>query len=449
MSTKRKRVSKKSKKSWRKNVDISDVDNFIQDQLLQERLGVNYSEQNDEDLFEIDTTGNEEYVCIDNKAGKIVEPEKPKSDVENYPPSMRLRETKLPKCFEILEKRTAVPAAIAVKKGVKPSRLRHKGLRRKLEVQSETSLKKKEKKPGVLFNYDVWSKETETEKKIDDNWLTSDTVRHTLQNTGLHKKQIPKTIFVKPSLLPAVEVPHPGLSYNPSLRDHNDILSKVAEKELEIIKEEKHLNRVTRNMFSQVTREKMEKDWLSEMTVGLTMTKEESDIDDGEQYKALNPPVRNKKKTLQKRRKQKEALKLKEKLKNQKIEKKKLSDIYKLRIFNESISKKEQRIMKNIEKRKEKKLQRPYKTKSLSQIKYKEPELDFLLPDELSGNLRNIKPEGNLLFERFKSLQKRNILQPTIKRHVSRSKGKAYEREHTKMGWEKMESQMNKRSKKK
>lgn len=35
----KKRVSKKSKASWRKHVDIKDVDEFLDDKRLQERLG--------------------------------------------------------------------------------------------------------------------------------------------------------------------------------------------------------------------------------------------------------------------------------------------------------------------------------------------------------------------------------------------------------------------------
>lgn len=36
---KRKRVSKKSKLSWRKHVNIADVEEFLEDQRLEERLG--------------------------------------------------------------------------------------------------------------------------------------------------------------------------------------------------------------------------------------------------------------------------------------------------------------------------------------------------------------------------------------------------------------------------
>lgn len=36
---KKKRVSKKSKTAWRKHCDIADVEEFLEDQRLEERLG--------------------------------------------------------------------------------------------------------------------------------------------------------------------------------------------------------------------------------------------------------------------------------------------------------------------------------------------------------------------------------------------------------------------------
>lgn len=47
------------------------------------------------------------------------------------------------------------------------------------------------------------------------------------------------------------------------------------------------------------------------------------------EYKPINPPVKNKKKDHKARRKQKEQLVEKERLKRKKVDKKKISDIYK------------------------------------------------------------------------------------------------------------------------
>ncbi|XP_008482652.2 ribosome biogenesis protein NOP53 [Diaphorina citri] len=52
--TARKRVSKKLKKSWRKNCDTTDVDQFLDNKRLEERLGKAFSERPNEALFTID-----------------------------------------------------------------------------------------------------------------------------------------------------------------------------------------------------------------------------------------------------------------------------------------------------------------------------------------------------------------------------------------------------------
>ena len=47
----------------------------------------------------------------------------------------------------------------------------------------------------------------------------------------------------------------------------------------------------------------------------------------------------------------------------------------------------------------------------ISSCKYEDAEIDLKLSDELTGNLRTLKPEGNILMDRYKSLQKRNIIE--------------------------------------
>lgn len=52
---KRKRVSKKTKTSWRKNIDIEDVNDFLESSRLEERIG-QVSDKPDDELFVIDKT---------------------------------------------------------------------------------------------------------------------------------------------------------------------------------------------------------------------------------------------------------------------------------------------------------------------------------------------------------------------------------------------------------
>lgn len=87
-------------------------------------------------------------------------------------------------------------------------------------------------------------------EKVD--WVQDTTKRHTALNLGSSKKRVGKASNKKPTAVPSVEPPHPGLSYNPSLEDHQNLLKEIIEKEKKIMKEEEHLNRVTKDMLKKV-----------------------------------------------------------------------------------------------------------------------------------------------------------------------------------------------------
>ncbi len=54
-SKKRKRVSKKTKTSWRKHIDIEDVNDFLETSRADERIGT-VSDKPDDELFVVDKT---------------------------------------------------------------------------------------------------------------------------------------------------------------------------------------------------------------------------------------------------------------------------------------------------------------------------------------------------------------------------------------------------------
>ena len=75
----------------------------------------------------------------------------------------------------------------------------------------------------------------------------------------------------------------------------------------------------------------------------------------------------------------------------------------------------------------------------LNANKFEEPEQELKLQDELTGNLRTLRPEGSLLEDRFKSLQRRNVIAPGGKHKSNKNphKRKKVEKRNYKMGWEK------------
>ncbi|XP_065170091.1 LOW QUALITY PROTEIN: ribosome biogenesis protein NOP53 [Atheta coriaria] len=437
--TKRKRVSKKLKSSWRKHVDLTDVDNFLEEQRLTERLG-DYAKLSNNELFTLDT--------------QSVQPTKLTSK-QAY--REKLRNAPL-KCLSLLQPLTKVPDPIAKRNRVrtkeerqhplikqKQAKLKAQGIFKKSDLervknmQLERERREAMEKEGKFdFSKDIWSNNvntllphTKTSAEIDavvanDEWIQG-AERHIRHGPGKLPKGPPKSTHKKPYLLNAIELPHPGMSYNPSYEDHQDLLNLIAEKEKKIIKEEEHLKRVTELMFKKVTPAQRDANWLVEMTEGLKPDISNEGVnEDDEEYKPINPPVKNKEKSTKQRRKQREQQQLLEKLHQAKIEKKKVSDLYRLKVINKEIDRAAKKTKKLQEKRLKKQEYQKYEAKRLGLNKYEEPDMEFNMKKDISGNLRNLKKEGNLLNDRFKSLQKRNIIAPSIIKNHKKAKVKEF-----------------------
>lgn len=225
----------------------------------------------------------------------------------------------------------------------------------------------------------------------------------------------PKNFDAKTSALPAIELPHPGTSYNPTYEDHQALLMKAHEIELAKLKKEQKLIRSTDAKMSKMTAADIEKLWLQEMSGGLVPENEE-DEENVEEKKADNVDSDEKKEQKVVSEKTKRRLleeKMKKKLKeNEKQKRIQESEIYRLKSIKKEISEKEKKHKAKMERleaeRKQKEL---YGAKRIGRLKYEDPELDLKLSNEITGNLRSLKPEGNILRDRYKSLQKRNIIE--------------------------------------
>ncbi|GBP28911.1 Ribosome biogenesis protein NOP53 [Eumeta japonica] len=426
---KKRHVSKKNKKAWRKYCDIQDVEDFLDDQRLEERLG-KFETKPDSELFVFDTTGEE---------SKNDENEEKKPIITlKYQRRMRLTET--PKCFDVLLPNSKVPDPVVKRNHVKPvgskptalSKISHKkklekGIYEKKIMMNKKNRKialerkKKSKQKTQNFNLDLWGQDTPEVKGIPETlceeFISPEAQIHNVlpEKRFRVKPPPPKKLMTKS----AVETPHPGISYNPSYQEHQDLLQKVVEREQKLIKKEKHLERVTTRMFSKVSAQDKENQWKSEMSVGLLESEPSKlkpsnpDEDTDNEYRAINPPVKNKKKDHKARRKQKERLAEMERLKREKINKKKISDIYRLRKLKSVIEKTESKQVKEREQRAKKRaLKEEIQPPTLSSSKIPLPEPDFVEPSALTGDLRNVecKGTGNLLRERYESLQRRGAL---------------------------------------
>lgn len=219
-----------------------------------------------------------------------------------------------------------------------------------------------------------------------------------------------------------IEIPHPGTSYNPSFEAHQELLEQVKEREEKIIKREAHLNRVTTEMFNKVSVADRDSELLQEQRSGMDdddekpeiMDEELSDDEDANEFIAINPPVEVKPKDRKARRKQKELKERQKLLEQKKLEKKKITDITLVKSLKKEIRSNEMKLQKKRELKRSREEEHKQQPHRLSKFEYEEDEILVNMPEDIPDSLRNVKPEGSLLKDRFKSLQKRNIL-PTSK----------------------------------
>jgi nucleolar protein 53 len=85
-----------------------------------------------------------------------------------------------------------------------------------------------------------------------------------------------------------------------------------------------------------------------------------------------------------------------------------------LKFLNQELEAMDKKHAKLREKREKIKAIKAKEPKHLSKNKFEPLDLEFNLGEDIKGNLRGIKPEGNILVDRYKSLQRRNIIEPTV-----------------------------------
>ncbi|GFO34613.1 glioma tumor suppressor candidate region gene 2 [Plakobranchus ocellatus] len=169
----------------------------------------------------------------------------------------------------------------------------------------------------------------------------------------------PRSYKRKPSGLPATVIPHSGASVNPSYEDHQALLLEAHLVEVKKEKEQKKLHNALDAKFPDKANAPNESTYLIEMSAGLVSGSEEEneeDTADGSTSISVNPPVRREDRKTRKQR----------------------------RVELES------------------KLQANQKAKKLD-VKQREN-----------------NPEGNLLQDIYKSVQRRNIIEPRVKQKVKR-----------------------------
>jgi len=265
------------------------------------------------------------------------------------------------------------------------------------------------KKTPTSESYDLWDTVDKEPTKDADEGLT-----HYLRQTGKLKPKF-KSNYVH-SVLPSVEVAKAGASYNPTVGDYMTYANKIAAEENVEIKKEEWVKRALTlrpgDTYCTPEERKREEEmgfFDSDSSQEMKEIKTEDEDEAGTSKERKMP----KQKTIKQRRRQMELrLEELERLKGKRTRVQE-AEVFRLKsILKEVKSELKTRADRTVANRRKRVLRKLVSTKRLGHGKYEEFKEPVLLPNEIKGNMRTLAPQGNILAERMKSLQKRNMLQP-------------------------------------
>lgn len=411
VGSRRKRVNKNKKKNWNKYSDINDVEEFLEDVRHQERTtGGLLSEKTDDSLFFVDLGQPEKpeqkVVQLDDgkkRKGKASRPLRIDLILQSdslVPPPKDILAYQRPNAKKL--RRITQKAERLAAKGVVPRRQKQLLDRRPADSTIAKAAVETNNNPNREY-YDIWG---EKPKVSADPWY--------LQQTGKKLVKRPEKLNEKPSVLPAVEVIAPGGSYNPDFFSHQALLQEAHMVEVQKKKQE---DKLERQLAFKKEDKATEETNLREQVEGLVEEEENDEeespgLKDDDDEAALAAIAVTQKKTERQIKKEKaEKLKEQQRLTSRR-QTERQQQLFQLRSIKASIRQQEETTKRKRMQRKAKQEAQKAQPRRLGKLKFQAPDLDLQLSDELAGSLRQLKPEGSILKDRFKSLQKRNLIEP-------------------------------------
>ncbi|KAL7409945.1 ribosome biogenesis protein Nop53/GLTSCR2 [Mrakia frigida] len=438
--------SRKTKSSWRKAIDISDITAGLEEKRAEERVtGSTAASKKNEDLFMVDTTG----------------------DADIKPPP---RPKKLLKSQQILAERSAHPAVFARPSSALPSAKKHLTQDQKDRLRRITRRDVKgpfgavvDRDPthwgegSALFNgiqggqeYDAWV-EAGGLLKFDapvGEWDGPREFAH--QKKIKTPKSLQKGQLQSRPDVPAVPLPPTGQSYNPTQAAHQELLRKAHETEVARLEEEAN-NRAIKDRMLQARKDIREADGPSEefvfgMQVDLPKDGDDEEEAEGsqageEEDSSWKDKKRPERKTKQQRRKADKVAADAAK-RDLLVQSKHLTQTFRsLPSIRKSIDKsstlRSQVIAARAEARDKKLRAGLAGVKVGKNVVGAGGEVDVQLGEELSDSFRGLKPEGNLFKDRFTSLQHRALIEP--RKPVQPKRRALAFKEYEKHAWKRFE----------
>ncbi|KAF2197172.1 P60-like protein [Delitschia confertaspora ATCC 74209] len=383
-----KQPSRKGKKAWRKNVDVTQVQEGLQEVREQLATGGIIAEKAADELFIVDAAGSK--------------------DIQNE----YRKKHKTLKVDEILNARSAVPAVSSRKRG---SSMVGDGIVKPKPKKARVSAKDLDRIRSIAYGGDQVHKDVVKigDAATHDPWAETDPQPSPYTFLDAKKpirepetlKHAPISLAASGKPLPAVRKPEAGKSYNPLLDDWAELVEREGQKEVEaeLKRRQEAQEEAERQARIEAARaeEELESDnaesaWESEWE-GIESEVEGSGLNK-KRPERKTPAQRNKiKRRKEAERKAIHDAKIKERERQlQRIkelakatEEKEKIRAMKMATVQEDVSSDEEEVLRK---------------KRFGKAGIPEAPLEVVLADELQDSLRRLKPEGNLLKDRFRSM---------------------------------------------
>lgn len=407
------RIPRNKKKAWRKQIDISHVEDYLEDVRLQQRFGGLLEKKEDESLFSVD-----------------------KQPCESPPPSASRRgrqplDTSQLKCFSSLRGLPGadVPFSSNWVKDKQQVFVREKKASRKLLREERQAQAEAGRSAPVTDKKDLWAEE-QTSDSERDAWLEPG-IRQRQRGRALCLARRP--VHLKNTMTPAVQLPDPGQSYHPEEKDHDQLIARAMKVEMNRLEEERKWEKQTTDKFPSAL--PTESEYLAEMSGGLPGHQSDPEEEAGA-ADSQPGPVRKvpKPKTRQQRRRAKiHQLSEKQRLEAVRLRREQ-AQVYRIRSIRRELDAVDRQYQERREARAERRC-RHAATRRLRLGRCRQPapevaaEPTVVLTDQLPGSLRRVSFETHPLRDRYLSLLRRNVIEAREKvKHKRKYKLKRFAR---------------------
>ncbi|KAI1266065.1 P60-like protein [Xylariaceae sp. FL1019] len=402
-----KQPSRKGKKAWRKNVDVTQVTKGLEELKDQIEKGGVLTERASDELFVLDTVGD---ASIPSKfpkhTSKTLKADEIIAARNQHIPAVSQRKRTGDKTTDGI-----IPAKRPRREYVTVKELAR--LKRVADGQHDNTV------DVTDATYDPWDV-VPTSTMIEEDDIVTNDVRNQQAKAPKSFAQKPLSLLASGKTMPAVSKPSGGYSYNPKFEEYEARYTAESNKAVEAEQKRLAEEEAARLKAEAAARSAAEAE-AAEARAELSEWDEDSEWEGvqsgGEE---LKPSARrSKRKTPAERnrvkRRKEEERRLKHEAKT-KIRKAQLEQIK--QIARETAERDQQLELAKAEESDSSMASNDdaLRRKQLGKLKLPEKDLELVLPDELQDSLRLLKPEGNLLKDRYRSLVVRGRMEARRKR---------------------------------